>query len=39
VDALAPLMRLASALWQALCARAGSARLDVAFTRAPLSAA
>jgi hypothetical protein len=38
-DALAPLVRLASALWQALCARAGSARLNVAFTRAPLSAA
>jgi transposase len=38
-DALASLVRLASALWQALCARAGSARLDVAFTRASLSAA
>lgn len=38
-DALAPLVHLASALWQALCARAGSARPDIALTRAPLSAA
>jgi hypothetical protein len=38
-DALAPLVHLASALSRALCARAGPARLGIAFARPALSAA